>query len=180
MKHCPSCGTPAAAFPSEAIAKRRCSRCDAEFLQVKIGDRELSECPACGGIWVDPDTLQRICSDQEQQEAVMGISIEPRQLPTTGAIGKAPRQYIPCPECGKLMNRQQFAGCSRIIVDWCKNHGTWFDRGELNNVVQFIRAGGLKKSREREKLKLEEERQHLKEEQRNLARIARLAGDGSN
>ncbi len=99
--------------------------------------------------------------------------------PTADASGKAPRLYIPCPECGKLMNRRHFAGCSGIIVDWCKDHGTWFDREELKRVVEFIRAGGLKKSREKDKIRLGEERQHIKEERRNLARIARLAGDGS-
>jgi Zn-finger nucleic acid-binding protein len=85
--------------------------------------------------------------------------------------------YVPCPECRKLMNRQQLAGCSGIIVDWCKAHGTWLDRDELKQVVQFIQAGGLKKSREREKVKLEEERLNLREEKRNLAAIARLGGN---
>ena len=90
---------------------------------------------------------------------------------------KPQRAYIPCPDCGKLMNRRNFAGCSGIVVDWCKDHGIWFDRNELKQAVQFIRGGGLRKSREVEKAKLLEQKLHLKEEQRNLARISRLAGD---
>ena len=90
---------------------------------------------------------------------------------------KNQRLYIPCPECGKLMNRRNFAGCSGIIVDGCKDHGTWFDREELKHTVEFIRTGGLKKSREQEKSRLEERIAHIKEERRNLARIARLTGD---
>ncbi len=78
------------------------------------------------------------------------------------------------------MNRRNFAGCSGIIVDACKDHGTWFDREELRQTVEFIRAGGLKKSREQEKARLEEEKGHIKEERRNLARIGRLAGDGTD
>jgi Zn-finger nucleic acid-binding protein len=75
------------------------------------------------------------------------------------------------------MNRRQFAGCSGVIVDWCKPHGTWFDRDELRQIVQFILDGGLNKSREREKFKLEEERQNLREEKRNLETLTRLGRD---
>ena len=59
-------------------------------------------------------------------------------------------------------------------MDWCKAHGTWFDRNELKRIVQFILAGGLNKSREREKIKLEEERQKLREERRNLEVLSRM------
>jgi Zn-finger nucleic acid-binding protein len=179
MKHCPSCGAPAANGRPDENASRRCPRCEAEFLHVEIRARKLSECPVCGGLWVDQDTFQQICTDQEQQEAVMNILLGPPQA-STDAPGKTQRLYIPCPECGKLMNRRHFAGCSGIIVDWCKNHGTWFDREELKQVVQFIQAGGLRKSREKEKSRLEEEKEHLKEENRNLTRIARLAGDSTS
>ena len=72
------------------------------------------------------------------------------------------------------MNRKNFADCSGIIVDWCRDHGTWFDRDELKNVVQFILGGGLAKSRDVEKSRLEEARLHVEEEKRNLVRIARL------
>ena len=75
------------------------------------------------------------------------------------------------------MNRRQFAGCSGVIVDWCKAHGTWFDRDELRRVVQFILDGGLGRSREREMRRLEEAKRSLQEEERNLARISRLAHD---
>jgi Zn-finger nucleic acid-binding protein len=179
MKHCPSCGTPAANDRPDEIASRRCPRCKAMLLQVEIGARKLGECPVCGGLWVDQDTFQQICTDHEQQEMVMGIALGPLQANADGP-GKTPRLYIPCPECRKLMNRRHFAGCSGIIVDWCKDHGTWFDRDELKQVVQFIQAGGLKKSREKEKSRLEEERQQLEEERRNLARIARLARNSSS
>jgi Zn-finger nucleic acid-binding protein len=115
------------------------------------------------------DTFQEICTDQEQQQLVMGFDSEPG-IATEAAAAQSGRTYIPCPECNKLMNRQQFAGCSGVIVDWCKAHGTWFDRNELKRIVQFILAGGLNKSREKEKVKLEEER-------RNLEMLSRLGGD---
>lgn len=53
MKHCPSCGAPAANDRPDENASLSCPRCDAEFLQVVIGARKLSECPVCGGLWVE-------------------------------------------------------------------------------------------------------------------------------
>ena len=173
MKHCPWCGENASAGKPADSAKRKCPRCDVDFLLVSVSKRMLSECPACGGLWLDNDTLQQICTDQEQQQAVMGFTDEA----ASSAGGRTPgsdRTYVPCPECNRLMNRRQFASCSGVIVDWCKAHGTWFDRNELKQVVQFILAGGLNKAREREKMKIEEERQALREEERNLATLDRL------
>jgi Zn-finger nucleic acid-binding protein len=75
------------------------------------------------------------------------------------------RMYVPCPLCRQLMNRVNFAGCSGVVIDWCKEHGTWFDHSELRRVVEFIQAGGLKKSREREKIRLEEENRRLRQKE---------------
>jgi len=66
------------------------------------------------------------------------------------------------------MNRINFAGCSGVVIDWCKEHGTWFDHSELRQVVEFVQAGGLKKSREREKLRLEEENRRLRQKELSL------------
>jgi Zn-finger nucleic acid-binding protein len=176
MKHCPWCGENATGGKPVETTTAQCPRCSVSLLIVKVGKRTVSECPACGGLWVGNDTFQEVCTDQEQQQLVMGFDFE-----SAGATGVAAAQsgrtYIPCPECHKLMNRQQFAGCSGVIVDWCKAHGTWFDRNELKRIVQFILAGGLNKSREREKIKLEEERQKLREEKRNLEVLSRMEND---
>jgi len=179
MKHCPWCGGDAATGKPVERAESKCPRCNEAFLLIKVNKRILEECPACGGLWADNETLQAICADQEQQQAVMGFFPEPVS-PATVPAPLSQRTYIPCPRCNKLMNRRQFAGCSRVIVDYCKTHGTWFDRNELRQIVQFILDGGLGKAREREKAELEEARQILREERRNLDRLARLGGNANS
>jgi Zn-finger nucleic acid-binding protein len=178
MKHCPWCGENAEGGKPVEEATTKCPHCSVPFLIVNVGKRIIHECPACGGLWVSNTTFQEICADQEQQQWVMGYDFE-SQAANSAELPRSGRTYIPCPECGKLMNRRQFAGCSGVIVDWCKPHGTWFDRDELKRIVQFILGGGLSKSREREKTKLEEERQKLREERRNLEILSRLAGDST-
>ena len=66
------------------------------------------------------------------------------------------------------MHRVNFAGCSGVIIDWCREHGSWFDSNELQQVVRFIQAGGMKKAREREKEKIQDEMSRLRLEQAQL------------
>ncbi len=33
-----------------------------------------------------------------------------------------------------------------MVLDVCKDHGLWFDRDELRQVLAFIEGGGLEKS----------------------------------
>ena len=56
------------------------------------------------------------------------------------------------------MNRKNFALRLGIIVDVCREHGTWFDANELHRIVEFIRQGGLTQAREVEKQDLESAR----------------------
>jgi len=178
MKHCPWCGENAEGGKPAEASEIKCPRCAVPLIVLKVGKRTIHECKACGGLWVSNIAFQEICTDQEQQQLVMGFDFNPPVQADTAHSSSA-RTYIPCPECGKLMNRKLFADCSGVIVDWCKAHGTWFDRDELKRIVQFILAGGLNKSREREKMKLEEERQKVRDERRNLEVLSRLGGDST-
>jgi Zn-finger nucleic acid-binding protein len=125
---------------------------------VVIGGSNLRECPQCEGIWADPDTLQQICTEREKQAAVLGM---PTPSPGPAAMQNNIR-YLPCPVCHQLMNRVNFAHCSHVIVDVCKAHGTWFDKDELRQTVEFIRAGGLERARSRQLAEIEDERRRLK------------------
>jgi Zn-finger nucleic acid-binding protein len=133
---------------------------------VEVGTSTLQECQQCGGLWVGKETFESLCANKEEQEAVLSTD-----LPGTFMVQEklpATRVYIPCPVCGTLMNRMNFAGCSGVLIDWCKIHGTWFDQKELQQIVQFIQAGGMKKARDREKENLKAELQRLKVQQMEL------------
>jgi Zn-finger nucleic acid-binding protein len=127
---------------------------------VRIGSNNLRECPRCEGIWADTASVEQICADREKQALVLGMA-ELAGVHETGPVESAVR-YLPCPECKGLMNRVNFAGCSNVIVDVCKGHGTWFDRDELRRIVEFIRSGGMDAARSRELAELDERRRRLK------------------
>ena len=124
-----------------------------------IGTTAVQECPRCEGLWVDTASLEKICSDREKQTAVAGVG---NPAPPAGEVVMEEKvRYLACPVCRKLMNRVNFAHYSRVVVDVCKGHGTWFDRDELRRIVEFIRAGGLEAARAREVADLEAKKRQL-------------------
>lgn len=165
-RHCSRCGAQAARSPVAEAKPRRCPPCRTEMEAVAIGSTTLHECAQCGGLWVDAESFEKICADREQQATVLKAV-----MPQPAPAGDATRQrasnvrYVRCPECDQMMNRMNFARCSGVIVDICKKHGTWFDCNELQQLVEFIRAGGLETSRAREKEQLAEEWRKLRQEQ---------------
>jgi hypothetical protein len=57
-----------------------------------------------------------------------------------------------------------------VIVDACKAHGVWFDHDELRRVVEFIQAGGMERTRQKEMEDLRAERERLREQEQATAR----------
>lgn len=121
----------------------------------------MGECSQCEGLWVDVRSFEKICADREEQSAVLGAAT-PASAVACEKTSKV--KYVPCPECSQLMNRMNFARCSGVIVDACKQHGTWFDRDELSRIIEFIRDGGLNTARAKEKVAIAEERAQLRQE----------------
>lgn len=175
-RHCPHCGAAAARATAAELSVLKCPRCKTKMSSITLGAMAMRECEGCVGLWVEVAAFEQICADREQQSAVLGAALPaPAHQGTSGTDAEKIR-YVPCPQCGQLMNRINFARCSRVIVDVCKGHGTWFDRDELNGIVQFIRGGGLEVSRRKEKTEIEFERQQLRAEQ--LAAANRSSAHG--
>ena len=172
-RHCPHCGAAATITAASQLAVLKCPRCKVEMSSLSIGGEAMRECERCNGLWLEVAVFERICSSREQQSAVLGgAAPSPSAQLHANSISEKVR-YVPCPHCGQLMNRINFARCSGVIVDVCKGHGTWFDASELREIVEFIRAGGLELSRQKEKHEIEFERQQL--EQDKIAAAGREA-----
>ena len=51
-------------------------------------------------------------------------------------------EYRRCPSCGVQMLRKNFRKSSGVILDVCREHGTWLDADELEQITGFILSGG--------------------------------------
>jgi len=164
-RHCPHCGAAAATAGASPLAALKCPRCRVEMSSISLGGEAMRECEHCSGLWLEVAAFERICASREQQSAVLGgAALSPSSQLHANSISEKVR-YAPCPQCGQLMNRINFSRCSGVIVDVCKGHGTWFDASELRAIVEFIRAGGLELSRQKEKREIQFEREQLRLEQ---------------
>ena len=106
-------------------------------------------CRRCGGVWIGNETLDGLveaAASTGERVTVAGTgTVHRRQLPTGTMTG--PIVYRRCAECNTPMTRRNFARISGVIVDTCGQHGTFFDAGELEDVLAFVQSGGLAAAR---------------------------------
>ncbi|HET6762457.1 MAG TPA: zf-TFIIB domain-containing protein [Longimicrobiaceae bacterium] len=175
-RFCPHCGAAGERDTSAGDGQPQpgCPRCGVEMKAVAVGSAPVAECGRCGGLWVDVATFDRITTEREQHSSLLaalgGESQSPAPVPLDAV------RYSPCPVCGKIMNRVNFARSSGVVVDVCKAHGTWFDADELRRIIEFIRGGGMDRARARERMLLEEERRRMSVDRGEAAAMALVAG----
>jgi Zn-finger nucleic acid-binding protein len=172
-KFCPHCGERVVRMVEADAAGKQCPRCRVALQQIALDKLQWDECPRCSGLWTGIDTLSAICENADEQSAVLQYT-ETAPEPEAENV---PIRYVPCPVCRKLMNRVNFAAISGVIVDICKPHGTWFDAEELRRIVEFIRTGGLAKSRRRAIQQLEARERSMRDVPAALNRRVELPAE---
>jgi len=144
-KHCHACARVLTGEGGGAAAPELpCPRCQKALSARHFADLDVDECDACGGLFVSPTMMDRLVSERDSPTNLR------LALPARAAWREAAVRYIPCPTCKKQMNRRAFGRISGVIVDVCRDHGVWFDAGELTQVLAFIERGGLAAARARE------------------------------
>lgn len=160
-KHCPRCGKQAVLpkiVSEENLGK--CPRCQIGLELLQIEEINLRDCRKCDGVWADAETFETVCASRESQAAVLGFMAKKDD----SAENNKPVRYVPCPDCRQLMNRNNFARSSGVVIDICKQHGVWFDAEELPRIIEFILQGGLDHARQKEKLEINEQINRLRQE----------------
>jgi len=102
---------------TEAI---NCPRC-----AVMLVDKgPMRACTQCNGNWLDVDRLHHMAAEMHSP---------PRQVKLV--FDADPRPRIACPACGFDMDPWKVHG---VPIDRCVKHGVWFDRDELQQVLQGV------------------------------------------
>ena len=152
-ERCVRCG---ALLPAEALkpAEGTCPDCRQPLVAREAGVVGFAECARCGGLFLTRVAFDAIAKDANARARVRAA--EPETASREASLA-AKFHYRKCPVCRALMGRTNYAGGSGIIVDVCRTHGVWFDRGELTAIVDFLEAGGAERLRKREQQRIEEE-----------------------
>ena len=114
----------------------------------KLDNTDFDECDHCGGLWLCPVTLATVRTEAAARTRVLPLDLGPTRKKETSR--RRTFAYRKCPLCSKYMNRSNYARISGVIVDTCKEHGCYFDQGELSRLFEFIESGGLQEARRRE------------------------------
>ena len=109
----------------------------------RLGHLAIESCDDCHGTFLSREAVKSLYTD-------MGSSPAAAPAPAP-SMQDEPVRYRPCPICGSLMRRSLLGAGTRVILDMCHSHGTWFDRGELLRAVTFVREGGLQAELRRER-----------------------------
>lgn len=149
------------------LPTRPCPRCGGRLIELAVAGAEVADCSQCGGIFVPADVLH----DLGRPEAHDLRASFPKRARTS----EGPVRYLKCPVCERLMNRFDFARVSKVIVDVCKDDGTWFDVGELDLVLAFIERGGLAASNQRQAEERAKQNERLREAWRQEHEAAEAA-----
>ncbi len=143
-KHCSHCAGLLGLEGVEGPFGARCPRCEgSELVAVMVGPHRVGECMRCTGLFVAHAVLEHVT---KRTDETAGLRLRPLAAPPTQPDVTT---YLKCPTCSTHMTRRGFADHSGVIIDYCNDHGVWFDRDELARVLEFVDAGGLARNEER-------------------------------
>lgn len=177
-ERCVKCGAllPAAALVAEGAGS--CPDCRLELAAHAFGAVGYAECPRCAGLFLRREAFEAVTKDADTRAKVR-LAAPPPAAPAPGkaSSGVFPAvRYRHCPSCRNLMNRSNFGGGSGIVLDSCRDHGIWFDKGELTAIVEFLERGGWDRIRQREREKLSEEVRSLEARRRFASSVEMPSG----
>lgn len=160
---CHHCGIPIA--PQGTVGETAAETCpvcgeDRKLVSRRLGGRDVTvlECGKCAGLWLGKDVFQVLESDARSQAATL-LDARKRPEPPARLTAQTGPAYRPCVVCGQLMHRQNYGRKSGVILDVCQEHGLWFDAGELDHALRWVRGGWLRQAeRTEDEARKEQER----------------------
>ena len=144
-RHCHACGVAVAPQPiGAADPDRPCPICPGKPAlrnRALASDLALLECARCGGLWLTPGPLRtlvaRVSTGAGQAAALLGPLAGTDHAARTPPPAGGPL-YRACVVCAERMNRTRFAGRTPVVVDYCREHGVWFDPDELSTALDAL------------------------------------------
>lgn len=113
-------------------------------------------CPGCKGLFLDGSTFDFMVQLVAEQAKKAGAKGKPNEVLKSRPERRI--RYINCPSCGTQMARSSYMKCSGVIFDQCIKCGVWLDDHELQEILLFIRTGGLEMAKRIEKEAKERQR----------------------
>jgi Zn-finger nucleic acid-binding protein len=115
-----------------------------------VGPLEIDRCAACGGIWFDAGEIKQLRGLADDQELRGTIAHLIGEQAVAAAV--AGDDSLACPVCTLRMTRQHHEDAPGVVIDRCRQHGTWLDHGEVARLLQLATQVDATRLREREEM----------------------------
>jgi Zn-finger nucleic acid-binding protein len=106
-----------------------CPRCREPLLGI-ANVPGIRRCEKCGGVFADNDVSRRIVRAVDRVLLEVGFMTS-QGKPRADETGRA----LTCPECLVAMQKVRIESAA-CYIDACPAHGSWFDPGELPDVMR--------------------------------------------
>jgi len=126
---------------------RHCPVCHTPLRTIDVGTKVpflIERCDSCFGLFFDNEELESMID--LSVKGARNVNVKVLQELTENPRYVDVVVYRRCPVCRKHMNRKNFGGRSGVIIDVCAEHGIWLDPGELKQIMEWVKAGGLKRA----------------------------------
>lgn len=109
-----------------------CPRCRTPLNPQQAQRLTMHCCYSCGGLFLDGAASRRVVEavDPSAMATAQQVSQSAQRPVATDAVA-------PCPICARALERMPIPAAN-VTVDVCSEHGVWFDRDELQRVVQAV------------------------------------------
>ena len=106
-----------------------CSVCNQPLIILELNQVEVDYCTSCHGVWLDEGELEILLQKPEEKNKLFDSFVIDK---------KSKEEPVKCPICFKKMDKILCGNEKKIIIDKCsRQHGLWFNKGELESVVEM-------------------------------------------
>jgi Zn-finger nucleic acid-binding protein len=111
-----------------------CPRCFAPVNRRPAGEIATYPCLACGGMWLPIATAADAFRSYD-----FNLAAAASQASQAGTAAPDLASPVPCPCCRTAMQRLRYeVGDAAGEIDACGAHGAWFDRHELDGILEAV------------------------------------------
>ena len=105
-----------------------CPRDGMALDSLRLGTHAFMRCPQCRGAFLEVHVLGAMLLEMGAVDKVAASTMP------------APPRPLRCPSCGEPLVRSNLEPAE---IDTCPQHGVWFDRGELEAVLERVGLDAL-------------------------------------
>ena len=111
-----------------------CPVCKCDMIVVEYRHIELDYCTVCKGVWFDSGELELLLEAHRMEDTNLFLH---NTLNSPEAISSEKKRR--CPICGHKMKKTTIGEQPKILIDMCsKEHGLWFDGGEVTQLIRQL------------------------------------------